>query len=141
MPHPEATTFASEWTTLQNNYEQYEKSSLLIKLGGTALFVAFAALALDAATAVAAMLVLWVQEGILRTSQSRLGDRILRVEQLLRQAAPQTAHAYQLHSEWLASRPGFVGLLAEYGKSMLRPTVAFPYVVLIVLSMGWAVIR
>lgn len=134
----ETSPLAHEWSTLQNNYEQYEKSSLLIKLGTTAVFVASLALALDAAITVAVMLILWVQEGILRTGQSRLGDRLLRIEQLLRQATPQVAYACQLHTEWQAARPGFGGLLAEYAKSMLRPTVAFPYAVLTLLAIARA---
>ncbi|HYD61328.1 MAG TPA: hypothetical protein VEC35_13270 [Noviherbaspirillum sp.] len=138
MPQPEISLLAHEWTTLQNNYEQYEKNSLLIKLASTALFV-LCLLALDAAIAVTVMLILWIQEGILRTYQSRLGDRLLRLEQLLRQASPQVAYACQLHTEWQAARPGFGGLLVEYAKSTLRPTVAFPYAVLTLLSIGWAV--
>ena len=141
MQHSETSSLSHEWAILQNNYEQYEKSSLLIKLGCTALFVFCLALALHVMAAVTVILVLWVQEGIFRTYQSRLGERILRVEQLLRQATPQVAHACQLHTEWGALRPGFGGLLAEYAKSMLRPTVMFPYVVLALINLGWFVLR
>ena len=141
MLHSETSALGHEWATLQNNYEQYEKYSLLIKLGSTALFVSCLALALHVAAAVAVMLILWGQAGIFRTYQSRLGERILRVEQLLRQASPQVAYACQLHTEWQAVRPGFGGLLAEYAKSMLRPTVAFPYVVLTLMNIGWSVLR
>ncbi|WP_420473979.1 hypothetical protein [Noviherbaspirillum sp. ST9] len=141
MPHPETSSLAHEWATLQNNYEDYEKNALLIKLGGAVLVVCSLASVLDAAFAVALLLVLWVQEGILRTGQSRLGVRILRIEQLLRQATPQVAYACQLHSEWQAARPGTGGLLGEYAKNMLRPTVAFPYAVLILLQLGWSVFR
>lgn len=137
----ETSLLAHEWSTLQNNHEQYEKSGLLIKLGATAVFVSSLALALDVAIIVAVMLILWVQEGILRTCQARLGDRLLRIEQVLRQATPQVAYACQLHSEWQAARPGFGGLLAEYARSMLRPTVAFPYAVLMLLDIGWVVLR
>ena len=138
MLHSETSALGHEWAILQDNHEQYEKNSLLIKLGGIALFVACLALPLDAAITVLLLLILWVQEGIFRTSQSRLGVRILRLEQLLRQDAPQAG--YQLHTEWQASRPGVAGLLAEYGRSMLRPTVAFPYVVLMALDIGWSLI-
>jgi hypothetical protein len=137
----ETSALAHEWSTLQNNHEQHESNCLLIKLCSAAVFVACFALALDAAIAVAVMLVLWVQEGITRTVQSRLGERLLRVELLLRQASPQLAYACQLHTEWQAARPGFTGLLAEYAKSMLRPTVAFPHVVLTLLAIGSAVLR
>lgn len=139
MLHSENSSFAHEWATLQNNHEQYEKYSLLIKLSSIALFVSCMALALHVTITIALVLILWMQEGIFRTSQSRIDERILRVEQLLRQAPEQAAFICQLHTEWQALRPGFSGLLAEYAKSMLRPTVAFPYVVLILMNIGWSV--
>lgn len=130
MRDAHAAGLGHEWATLQNNHEQYEKTSLLIKLAGIALYVACVALSLDLVLTLALMLIMWVQEGIFRTSQSRLGERILRVEQLLRQGGLP----YQLHTEWQAARPGFSGLLAEYGRNMVRPTVAFPYVLLLIIG-------
>lgn len=130
-----------EWATLQNNYEQYEKHGLLIKLATIALFVFSLAWGLNVVIAVSLLLIMWVQEGIFRTYQSRLGERILRIEQRIRQSSVETSFSYQLHSEWLATRPKLTGLLAEYGKSMLRPTVAFPHVLLILMTFGWAVLR
>jgi hypothetical protein len=127
--------FGHEWAVLQDNHEQYEKTSLLIKLGGVVLFVACLVLSLDMLTSLLLLLLLWIQEAVLRTSQSRLGVRILRIEQLIAQAA--AAPAYQLHTEWQATRPGIAGLLAEYGKNMLRPTVAFPYAVLMAMTLAW----
>jgi hypothetical protein len=140
LPLPDSSALCHEWATLQNNHEQYENTSLLIKLGGIALFVACLALSLDVVISLLLMLVMWIQEAVFRTSQSRLGRRILRIEQLLGQDQATTTAAYQLHSEWLATRPGLAGLVAEYGKNMLRPTVAFPYVVLIGIMMVWFVV-
>lgn len=137
----ETSTFGHEWITLQNNYEQYEKYGLLIKFASIALFVCSLALGLTVEIGVSLLLITWVQEGIFRTYQLRLGERILRVEELVRQSSVQPTLCYQLHSDWMAMRPGFSGLLAEYGNSMLRPTVAFPHVVLILLSLGWAILR
>ena len=79
----------------------------------------------------------WMQESILRTSQARLGERILRIEALLREAEPSAATAFQLHSEGLAGRGAAGSLVAEYARHALRPTVAFPYVVLLLIQ--WAV--
>lgn len=138
---PDTYVFGHEWATLQNNHEQYEKHSLLIKLGSIAVFILNVAFDLNFAIAVSLLLIMWVQEGIFRTTQSRFGERILRVEQLIHQGSVQTCLGYQLHSEWMAMRPGFTGLLAEYGKNMLRPTVAFPHVLLVVMNLGWAVLR
>jgi hypothetical protein len=127
MINPE---LGQEWATLQNNYEQYEKGALLIKLLAVLLCAVGFALALHEVVIGALLLVLWLQEGIFRTSQSRLGVRILRIE---RGVASGDGLACQLHSEWLASRPGMFGLLAEYVASALRPTVAFPYAVLLLM--------
>jgi hypothetical protein len=39
----------------------------------------------------------------------------------------------QFNSAWEESRPGAIGLIAEYLKNAIRPTVAFPHVMLIAL--------
>jgi hypothetical protein len=136
LPLPDSSALGHEWAILQNNHEQYERTSLLIKLAGIALFLASLALSLDVVIAMLLLLVVWVQEAIFRTSQSRLGQRILRIEQMKKEGRAD-ALTYQLHSEWLATRPGTTGLLAEYGSNMLRPTVAFPYVVLMAMMLVW----
>jgi len=130
MPNSEISAPGQEWITLQNNYEQYEKTALLIKLMAIVLCVIGFVLALHEVVIALLLLVLWLQEGIFRTTQARLGVRILHLEQGLRTGE---VAAFQLHSEWLASRPGILGLLVEYGTSALRPTVAFPYAVLLIL--------
>jgi hypothetical protein len=132
---PDASPLGHEWAVLQHNHEQYEKTSLLSKLGVIALFVACLALSMDVFVMLLLMLVMWLQEAMLRTSQSRLGERILQIEQHI--AAGAQVPAYQLHSEWRASRPGLAGLLVEYGKNALRPTVAFPYVALVAITVAW----
>jgi hypothetical protein len=129
-----------EWTTLQNNHERYEHSTLLIKL---AAIVAFAIGILRPHVSTlqpraffwimcAVLCALWLQEAILRTSQARLATRLLRIESLYRVGGGGDSQALQLHSEWLASRAGTIGLLGEYARNALRPTVAFPYVLLVV---------
>ena len=86
------------------------------------------------------VLVLWLQEGIFKTWQSRLGERLVQLEGLIAQDQPPAGAAFQLHSGWMARRAGARALLAEYAASAARPTVAFPYVVLllvlILLSQG-----
>ncbi len=118
-----------EWVTLQNNFEQYERSALALK--GCSLVICFAGLlmALDANLMAAVMLVCWLQEGIFRTFQSRLGHRILKIESLIAQGALSSSAPlpFQLHSEWLATRRSGVALLQEYAASACRPTVAYPH--------------
>jgi hypothetical protein len=60
-------------------------------------------------------------------------ERLQRVESLLGQIWPQ------LHTDWAASRPGSIGLIASYILSACRPTVAFPYlpIVLMLLVGRW----
>lgn len=122
-------SLSQEWTTLQNNHEHYECGALALKL---ATFVfAFALLAVNLPTLIVALVVaaLWLQEGIYRTSQSRLGQRLLVLEGLIR--GTESAVPFQLHTQWQAVRPGVGGLLREYLCNALRPTVAYPYVVLL----------
>lgn len=131
----DSTTSAlgQEWAILQNNFEAYEKSCLFIKLTSLALFTAAmtVGLSLDILGTVVALL--WLQEGIVRTSQSRLGVRILRLEGLLRSGSAVLANSFQLHTEWLAARPGTVALLQEYVSNACRPTVAFPHAIQILV--------
>ncbi len=124
-----------EWTTLQNNYERYESGALLVKLAAVGLFFAGIALALEPWFICLVLLVLWLQEGIFKTYQSRLGERLLQVERSLVAQPEGSRQAFQLHTSWLAQRTGTAGLLAEYAASACRPTVAFPYAVLVLAGL------
>lgn len=129
------TALGQEWTTLQNNYERYEIGALLVKLVAVVLFSAGVALALEPWFICLVLLVLWLQEGIFKTYQSRLGERLLQVERLLAAQPEGSGQAFQLHSTWLSRRTGAAGLLAEYAASACRPTVAFPYAVLVLAGL------
>jgi hypothetical protein len=116
-----------EWLALQAQHERYEALALVVKL------VAFAATVLvpDNTLALLLLALLWLQEAVLKTFQGRLEDRLLAVEAALK--AGGDAPAMQLHSDWLASRPRGLGLLGQYLKSALRPTVALPSPLLMLL--------
>jgi hypothetical protein len=120
-----------EWLALQAQHERYEALALGVKLAG------FAAVVLVPVPRVTLPLLalLWLQEGVLKTFQGRLGDRLLAIEPALKTGAG--AAAMQLHSDWAARRPRGLGLVAQYLKSALRPTVALPYPVLMAVSL-WA---
>jgi hypothetical protein len=125
---------AQEWATLQSNHEAQERNALWLKLAAVLLVAGSWAMDLPPLLGGALVLVLWLQEAILKTWQHRLAERLLVIEAALMRG-PQAAEApFQLHSQWLAQRPGLSGLLAEYGRSALRPTVAYPYAVLCVLA-------
>lgn len=136
-----AAGLSQEWVTLQTQHEHYEQNALHIKLIAVVLVAAGWALSLSGWGVAVLVAVLWVQESIHRTSQSRLGARLLRVEQSLKGSPEPALAAFQLHSEWLAGRPGMVGLLVEYAANARRPTVAFPHVVLMLLASAGHLVR
>ena len=131
-----STLLGKEWQTLQDNHEQHEQNALFIKLACLALCLAGLTSGLPLSWTAFTVLLCWIQEGIFKTYQSRLADRLLGVEALL--AQPNlTPFAMQLHTAWLASRPGGLGLLGSYLVSAVRPTVAFPYLpILLMLGLG-----
>ncbi|RVU31616.1 hypothetical protein [Neptunomonas marina] len=119
-----------EWELLQTQVEDYEKHGLYIKLVATALVAIALLTAAGSSILMAAMIaLLWLQEGIWKTFQSRLEARLLELEGMI--AGDKPVAPCQLHNQWQATRPGLVGLVQEYVKQSLRPTVAYPYVALI----------
>lgn len=125
---------AQEWQTLQNNHEQYEAHALLIKLSSLALCLGGLAFGLPLRWTALAVALCWLLEGIFKTYQARLSDRLMRVEFLLRQELPGL-EAMQLHSEWSLKRPGILRLVVGYATSACRPTVSLPYLPLL-LALG-----
>lgn len=126
------TLLGQEWQTIQNHYEQHERNALLIKLVSLALCLGGLALGQPLLWVGFAVLLCWGLEGIFKTYQSRLGERLLRVESLLKAAQAPDA-PMQLHTEWAASRPGGAALIASYALSACRPTVAFPYLPILMM--------
>lgn len=125
---------AQEWTTLQNNHESHERSALVIKLVAVVLLAGTWLAGLDPLMGCALVLLLWFQESILKTWQSRLAVRLLDIEAMIKRGSQNDGQPFQLHSHWLAQRPGLAGLLIEYGQNAIRPTVAFPYAALLLLA-------
>lgn len=122
--------FQKEWVALQSKYEQYEFLALFNKLAALGVL-----LALNPGRLVLVLLaLLWLQEAIFKTCQARLGERLLKVEQGLREGASPSL-AMQLHSEWQAHRPGLGGLLAQYLSQALRPSLACSYVILLAVAL------
>lgn len=122
-----------EWQTLHGDYEKYEQLSLLIKLFSVGLCLLCVALSIDIYLSLLFILTLWLQEGIWKTYQARSGERLLTLETALndteRNAPPTTPFSF--YSAWEKERPGAIGLVIEYINNALRPTVMYPYVVLI----------
>lgn len=126
---------AREWGILQRQHEHYEFVALGIKLVAVSLFAMALTLGLQDVLIGLLMLVLWMQDAIFKTFQARLGARLLDLERQLADGDTGPGRAFQLHTAWRDSRKGLSGLLGEYLRSALRPTVAFPYGVLLLVVM------
>ncbi len=123
----------TEWATLQQDHERHERCAVGIKIAAVALTAGAALFGFPFELAAPLTVIVWVIEAMLRTVQGRLGQRLLKVETLIADGASDYA-ACQLHTEWQAGRPGAAGLLAEYARAALKPTVAFPHAFLLILQ-------
>ncbi len=123
------TGFQQEWVALQKSIDQYEMYALVLKM--LAVIVFFAGLVFSVALLwlVFVVFVLWLQEAIWKTFQSRAEQRMLRIESAIKQESGDVA--FQFYAEWEGLRPGFMGLVKVYLRQACRPTVAYPYVVLV----------
>lgn len=119
----------TEWCLLQNQFDSYEKHSLYIKLVGIVVLIVGFVLVSEKLFTTVMILVLWLQDGIWKTFQSRIESRLLRIENSIldNKAVP----AFQFNSEFSEVRLTGLVLLSEYINQSIRPTVAFPYIVLI----------
>lgn len=124
--------FQNEWAIIHASIEKYESLSLLIKLLSIVVCILSIALSINELIAIFIALVLWLQDGIWKTFQKRLEMRVLFVEQRLKNEA-NSEGAFQLYSQWQENRLGAVSLVKEYLLNSLKPTVAYPYIVLIFL--------
>lgn len=133
-----SSTLQNEWITLQTQFDSYEKCSLAIKLFSI-LLCCMLVFALDAGIySLIVVAILWLQDGIWKTFQSRIGLRLEVVEQDIQDNAVETQDykaqvGMNFNLAWAQSRPNIVGLVAEYIKQSLKPTVAYPHVVLVAL--------
>jgi hypothetical protein len=121
----------TEWALLQNQFDSYEKWSLLIKLAS--VLVVAVALILDRADVWIAMLllILWLQDAIWKTFQSRIELRLLALEAMICAGDVKPDKGFQFNTDFLRNRPSGVGIIGEYLGQAARPTVAFPYLALL----------
>ena len=132
-------SFKQEWVLLHDNIEKYERFSLLIKLVAIVVYVFSLIYSLTGWIAMIAVAMLWLQDGIWKTFQKRLEARILFIEKQIAAGADDDSEnnreveAFQFYSQWEDKRQGVVGLVKEYISSSLKPTVAYPYILLLFL--------
>lgn len=126
----------SEWALLQNQFDSYEKYSLIIKLiNVTILAIAYFANSISLFI-LCLLLILWLQDAIWKTFQSRIETRLLTLETAIKNNhsdKESSTIAYQFNSEFEKNRKSIIGLIAEYCRQAIRPTIAFPHFLLVVL--------
>jgi hypothetical protein len=133
-----SSTLQNEWITLQTQFDSYEKCSLAIKLFSI-LLCCMLVFALDAGIySLIVVAILWLQDGIWKIFQSRIGLRLEVVEQDIQDNAVATQDnkaqvGMNFNLAWAQSRPNTIGLVSEYIKQSLKPTVAYPHVMLVAL--------
>jgi hypothetical protein len=120
-----------EWTTLQNQYDAYEKLSLVIKL--CAIFVTIA-LIFDIkhpALVLFFNVIFWIQDAVWKTFQSRFAERLINIEHslLLNQLS-----TIAFNTEWEKKPRSIIKLLSEYLRHIVKPTIIFPHAILFLVS-------
>ncbi|WP_339719335.1 hypothetical protein [uncultured Paraglaciecola sp.] len=138
MSDVQISILQTEWVTLQTQFDSYEKCSLVIKLFSI-LVCCILAFALQAGIwSLLIVAILWLQDGIWKTFQNRIGQRLEVVEHAIQHHLDSTQEqtsqlGMQFNLAWSQNRPSAIGLVCEYIKQSIKPTVAYPYVVLIAL--------
>ncbi|MBL4765533.1 MAG: hypothetical protein JKX67_09705 [Colwellia sp.] len=121
-----------EWQALHSSHECYEQYALIIKLFSVAVTVFSLALYQGNMIIILILVVLWLQEGIWKTYQARACSRIELIELAL---LKNNLAAFQFYRQWSENRPSSVGLIMEYLKNALKPTVIYPYIPLIFITL------
>lgn len=140
---PQYSDLGKEWSLLQNQFDSYEKYSLVIKMCSIIVFSATFLFSQTNIFLLSLLLIIWLQDAIWKTFQSRIDSRLQKLEKLIRDEDnkkneyrnenPSAGCAFQFNTEYLNSRPSAPGLIAEYLRQALRPTIAFPHIVLILI--------
>jgi len=135
--YPMQTSYlAEEWSLLQKQFDSYEKHSLLIKLFSIGILAASYFTDHLSVFILCLLLILWLQDAIWKTFQSRLDVRLLQLEAWLASEGDlenPAGQAFQFNSLYLQNRPSSIGLIKEYFGQALRPTIAFPHLLLIII--------
>ena len=127
----EKTEFKTEWCLLQNQFDSYEKHSLYIKLLSVIVVLAAGISNVITVFMVLLLLVLWLQDAIWKTFQSRIEKRLLQIEEYFSEGS--AVNAFQFNREYQSVRLSGLSLINEYALQSIRPTVAFPHLALLAI--------
>lgn len=127
----ETERFQTEWCLLQNQFDSYEKYSLHIKLLSVIVLLAAEISGVISIFIVLVLVVLWFQDATWKTFQSRIEARLLQIETYILEKS--VGSEFQFNSEYYKTRLSGVSLIKEHVTQSIRPTVAFPHIVLILI--------
>ena len=133
MSNEQENPLLLEWATLQKQFDDFEKLSLLIKL--TAI-VLTSMLVFDVSHPHIVPFLLsicWLQDAIWKTVQSRFSERLLVIENEL--AKPQLNATIQFNTAWESKPRSVFSLLSEYLRHLIKPTVIFPHAALLCVAL------
>ena len=134
----EKIEFKTEWCLLQNQFDSYEKHSLYVKLTSVIVLLVADIASVNSIFIIFILLVLWLQDAIWKTFQSRIESRLLQVEKTISEQSNESV--FQFNSEYHKARRSGLALISEYIRQSIRPTVAFPHSVLILILLVQAVL-
>ncbi len=120
-------TNQQEWLQLQQSYDQMEKHALWLRLLCLTLWLWLVQSESTVVLQAGLIGFCWLNEALWKAQQDRAGARLLALEAALRE---EQDIACQWQSSWLAQRPGIAGLIGDYVKAGLKPTVAVSYLIL-----------
>ena len=123
----------TEWCLLQNQFDSYEKHSLYIKLLSIVVLLIAEVTGQINGYIVLILLVLWLQDGIWKTFQSRTEIRLLQIEKYIAEKSEE--NAFQFNTVYDEASLNGLSLVGEYARQSIRPTVAFPHVALILIAL------
>ena len=127
----ETREFQAEWCLLQNQFDSYEKHSLYIKLLSVIVLLTAEISDVISIFIVLVLVVLWLQDAIWKTFQSRIEPRLLQIEKYKSEKSEE--RTFQFNSEYHKGRLRGISLINEYARQSIRPTVAFPHSILILI--------
>jgi len=124
-----------EWVVLHADIEKYERFSLLIKLTNLLVLIISFATQLPMMFVLLISGLIWLQDGIWKTFQFRMNERILVLENDINNTFIGSTEKpqFQFYSEWEKNPKSFSALISEYLRNSLRPTVAYPHVIIIMI--------
>ena len=123
----------TEWRLLQNQFDSYEKHSLYIKLSSIIVLLIAAVTSQTNSYIILILSVLWLQDGIWKTFQSRIEIRLLQIEKCIAEKSEE--NAFQFNTAYDEASLNGLSLVGEYARQSIRPTVAFPHSVLILIAL------